>query len=112
MCSVQEGNKTYLHEVTFGVEHTGVYGFIAVVECDNVKADGLRYSQDEWQHPDRHDLNDGKERNAHSLYSAPRGHSPVPEHRELNNITMFSVNCTWFTLEKSHAPNKYVPKSM
>lgn len=69
----------HLHEGTLGTKHASAYGFVAIVEGDHVETDGLRHSQDEWKHPDGHDLNDGDQRDAHALHSAPRRHSPVSE---------------------------------
>lgn len=68
----------YQHEVTLGVKHAGADGFVPVVEADHVEADRLRYGQEERQHPDRHDLKDGQQRDAHSLNSAPGCHGSVP----------------------------------
>lgn len=68
----------YHHEVALGVKHAGAYGLVPVVEADHVKANSLRYCQEKWQHPNRHDLNDCQQRDAHSLNSAPGRHSPVP----------------------------------
>lgn len=72
----------YQHQVRFGVEHARVHGCIPVVEGDYVEDDSLWYCQDEWQHPNRNNLNDCEERDAHSLYPAPGGHGPVPVSQE------------------------------
>lgn len=68
----------YQHEAILGVKHAGAEGFVPVVEADHVETDGLRYRQEERQHPDRQDLNDGQRRDAHSLNSAPGCHGSVP----------------------------------
>lgn len=68
----------YPHEVILGVKHAGAYWLVPVVEADYVKAYSLRYSQEKWQQPNRHNLNDCQQGDAHSLNSAPRCHSPVP----------------------------------
>lgn len=43
----KESVIAYLHEATLGVKHAGVYGFVLVAEGDYVKADSLRYCQEE-----------------------------------------------------------------
>lgn len=68
----------YQHEVTLGVEHAGAQGLVPVVEADYVEANRLRYSQEECQHPNRHNFYDCQQRDAHSLNSAPGCHGPVP----------------------------------
>lgn len=68
----------YPHEVILWVKHASVHGGVVVVEGDHVKTDSLRYCQDQRQYPNGHNLDDGEERDAHSLHSAPGCHCPVP----------------------------------
>lgn len=70
------------HEVRLWVKHAGAHGFILVGEGDHVENNSLRYCQDERQPPNSYNLHDCKQRDAHSLNSAPGCHSSVPVHAE------------------------------
>lgn len=83
----------YLHEVVLGVKHAGAYGLVPVVEADHVKANSLRYCQEKWQHPNRHNLKDCQQRDAHSLNSAPGCHSPEPV-KERHSVQAYNMN--WY----------------
>lgn len=111
----------YLHEVALGVKHAGAYGLVPVVEADHVEADSLRYSQEECQHPNRHDLNDCQQRDAHSLNSAPGCHSPVPvKDRHSLRVQAYHINmlnwllglgaALWYSTSKIHILKKILYK--
>lgn len=68
----------YIHEIALWIKHASAQGGVAEVEGDHVETNGLRHGQDERQHPNGHDLDDGEERDAHSLHSAPGCYGSVP----------------------------------
>lgn len=84
--------KPYLHEVSLWVEHAGAKGDVGVVERDNVKNNSLGHCQYARQHPYYYDLDEGEERDAHPLHSAPGRHSPVPVKKEVKSGTFSSVH--------------------